>query len=165
MNISTQLAKHLRDVYFGGNWTSVNFKENLADVTWQEANTQVHGLNTIALLVFHTGYYISAVIKVLQGGPLDASDKYSFDAPRIGSQEGWETMLNKTWSDVEVFATLVEQLPEERIWEDFAGGKYGSYYRNIQGITEHAHYHLGQVAIIKKMIREGKDGDKEKGGE
>ena len=48
MNLPTQIAKHIKDVYFGGNWTSVNLKETLADVTWQQATTQVHNFNSIA---------------------------------------------------------------------------------------------------------------------
>lgn len=54
MNVTEQIAKQLRTVYFGGNWTSVNFKETLADVTWQQATTQVYSCNTIAILVYHT---------------------------------------------------------------------------------------------------------------
>ena len=27
MNLTQQIAKHIREVYFGGNWTSVNLKE------------------------------------------------------------------------------------------------------------------------------------------
>jgi len=40
-----------------------------------------------------------AVSKVLQGGPLDASDKYSFDYPPIGSEEDWQNLLDKIWRD------------------------------------------------------------------
>ena len=152
MNLPQQLAKHLRDVHFGGNWTSSNLKDNLAFVTWQQATTQVYALNTIAALVFHTNYYISAVSKVLQGEPLNAKDKYSFDHPPILSQEDWENMLNKSWADAEAFATLIEQLPESKLWENFLDEKYGSYYRNIQGIIEHTHYHLGQIVLIKKIL-------------
>ena len=36
MNLTAQIAKHFNDVHFGGNWTSVNLKETLADVTWQQ---------------------------------------------------------------------------------------------------------------------------------
>ena len=61
-------------------------------------------------------------------------------------------MLNKTWDDAETFASLVEQLPEAKLWEDFWGSKYGNYYRNIHGVIEHTHYHLGQIVLIKKML-------------
>lgn len=152
MQLTAQIARHLRDVYFGGNWTSVNLKENLTDLTWQQATTQVYSFNTIAALVYHINYYISAVLKVLEGEPLNASDKYSFDLPPIQSQEDWENLLNKTWTDVETFAGLIEQLPEKSLWEDFSEKKYGNYYRNLQGIIEHTHYHLGQIVLIKKIL-------------
>jgi hypothetical protein len=87
MNLTAQIANHFRAVYFGGNWTSVNLKDSLADVTWQQATTKVYSFNTIATLVYHTNYYISAVSKVLQGEPLNAHDKYSFDHPPILSRK------------------------------------------------------------------------------
>ncbi len=152
MTLPQQIAKHIREVYFGGNWTSSNLKENLIDVTWQQATTKIDSFNTIAALVYHINYYVSAVLKVLHGGMLDARDKYSFDHPPILSQADWENLLSKTWTDAESLATLIEQLPEKILWEDFADKKYGNYYRNLSGIIEHTHYHLGQIALIKKML-------------
>ena len=108
MNLPQQIAKHLREIYFGGNWTSVNIKDTLADVTWQQATTQVYSFNTIATLVFHMNYYISAVLKVLEGEPLNASDKYSFALLPILSEVGWEELVNKTWMDAENFASLID---------------------------------------------------------
>lgn len=86
MNLSAQMAKHFKEVYFGGNWTSVNLKDNLEGINWQQAVTQVYGFNSIATLVFHVNYYVSAVKKVFEGGTLDASDKYGFDLPPITSE-------------------------------------------------------------------------------
>lgn len=152
MNLSEQIAKHFRDVHFGGNWTSVNLKDSLADLTWQQATTQVYSLNTIAALVYHINYYVSAVLKVLQGEPLNAHDKYSFDLPPIKSQEDWQKLLDKTWTEAKHFANLIEQLPESKLAEDLSDKKYGNYYRNLHGIIEHTHYHLGQIVLIKKII-------------
>jgi hypothetical protein len=97
-------------------------------------------------------YYVSAVLKVLQREPLVAKDKYSFDHPPILSQEDWENLLEKTWTDAENFASLIEQLPESKLGEEFADKKYGNYYRNLHGIIEHIHYHLGQIVLIKKIL-------------
>jgi uncharacterized damage-inducible protein DinB len=155
MNTTTQIAKHLRDVHFGGNWTGSNLKDQLADVTWEQAVTKVHSFNTIATLVFHINYYIDAIIGVLNGKPLDAHDKYSFDHPPVQSQEDWENMLKKCWDDAENVAALIEQLPETRLGDYFADAKYGSYYRNLHGMIEHTHYHLGQIALIKKLVQSG----------
>ena len=152
MNLTAQIAKHFREVHFGGNWTSVNLKDNLTDVNWQQATTQVYSFNTIAMLVYHMNYYVSAVMKVLHGESLNASDKYSFGLPPILSQEDWEKLLNKTWTDAENFASLIEQLPESKLWEDLSDNKYGNYYRNLHGIIEHVHYHLGQIVLIRKIL-------------
>jgi uncharacterized damage-inducible protein DinB len=152
MNVIPQIAKLLRAVYFGGNWCDVNLKDTLKDVSWQQSTTKVYSFNTIAALVYHMDYYVIAILKVLQGGPLDAHDKYSYDLPPIQSQHDWEKLLEKFWTDAESFASLVEQLPENKLEETFSNEKYGNYYRNIHGVIEHLHYHLGQIVLIKKIL-------------
>ena len=154
MKLTHQIAKLLRDVHFGGNWTAVSLKEKLADVTWQQATKPVRAFHTIAALVYHMNYYVSGTLKVLEGGPLDAKDKLSFEQPPIKSQQDWERLLEKTWSDAENLASAIELMPESQLWEDFADEEYGNYYRCIHGPIEHCHYHLGQIALIKSMLVE-----------
>ena len=153
MNTVVQIAKHFRDVHFGGNWTSVNLKESLHDVTWTEATARLYSFNTIAALVYHINYYVKAVLKVLEGEPLDAHDKFSFDVPAINSAEDWEQLRNTLWTDAENFAALIEQLPDAKLHDVFVEEKYGTYYRNLHGIIEHTHYHLGQIVLLKKLLR------------
>ena len=121
-------------------------------LTWQQATTQVASLNTIAALVFHINYYVNAILKVLQGHSLDAHDKYSFNLPILTNQAEWEKLQEKTFSDAEKLAASVEALPESKLWQVFSEEKYGDYYRNIHGVIEHTHYHLGQIVLIKKML-------------
>ncbi|AFD06067.1 hypothetical protein [Solitalea canadensis] len=152
--LSKQIAKHFRDVHFGGNWTSVNLKDTLADITWEQSVTKVHNFNTIAVLVFHVNYYVAAVLKVLQGELLNASDKYSFDLSPITSADDWNQLVAKTLSEAELFAAEIEKLEDSMLFDDFADPKYGNYYRNIVGIIEHTHYHLGQISLLKKYLNE-----------
>jgi hypothetical protein len=156
MSLSSQIAKQFKEVHFGGNWTDVNLKDSLEGITWQQATTKVYSLNTIAALVFHINYYVCAVLKVLQDKPLDSHQKYSFDCPPIQSDEDWQKLLDKTWADAEKFTSLVEQLPEGKTEEIFAQEKYGTYYKNLHGVIEHTHYHLGQIVLIKKIIQQNK---------
>jgi hypothetical protein len=76
----------------------------------------------------------------------------SYDLPPIQSQEDWEKLLHQFWEDAEKFAGLVEQLPESKLDETFSDEKYGNHYRNIHGVIEHLHYHLGQIVLIKKLL-------------
>lgn len=152
MNLTQQTAKHLRDVFFGKNWTWVTVKDTLENVTWQQATTQVYELNTIAKLTYHIGYYVTAILKVMQGGPLDAHDQYSFDVPEIRSQEDWNAMVQRIMTEAEQLAQLIEQADEAIYDKIFADEKYGNHYRNFHGLIEHTHYHLGQIVVIKKII-------------
>ena len=154
MSLSKQIAKHLREIHFGGNWTFSNLKDTLADVTWEQATTKVYSFNTILALTYHINYFIKAVLEVLNNRPLTAKDKYSFDHPPIQNQKEWEAFLDSLWEDAENFAELIEQLPELKLNAVFVENKYGNYYRNLHGIIEHSHYHLGQISIIKKIIQQ-----------
>jgi hypothetical protein len=157
MNTCEHIAKHFHSTFFGGNWTSVSLKESLTGIDWQKATTKVDSLNTIAGLVYHIGYYVAGVTKVLQGENLDASDKFSFDCPPIHSQQDWENLLERIWEQAELFAGLINRVPDSKLDETFVAEKYGSYYRNLHGIIEHSHYHIGQIVIIKKIMEAEKN--------
>jgi len=153
MNTPQQIAKHIRDLHFGVNFTWSNIKDNLSDLSFEEATTEINGLNTIAKLAYHINYYVKANIKVVEKGVLDASDKLSFNHPIFKSQNDWDLFVEQILKDGNRFANLVEQLPEEKMSQIFIDEKYQDYFRNFVGVVEHAHYHLGQIAIIKKMLR------------
>lgn len=152
MNTSSHLAKHLREVYFGGNWTTSNLKDQLNQITWQQATTKVFDLNTIATLTAHVTYYVVVVSKVLKGEALIGKDADSFEHPPILSQADWENWLEQLWKEANHFSDLIEQVPEELLWQDFTDPKYGVYYRNLQGVIEHIHYHLGQISLLRKIL-------------
>jgi hypothetical protein len=153
MSLTPHIAKHFRDVFFGGNWTVSNVKDNLQDITWQQATKKIQDLNTIAVLTFHIGYFVDALVDVLEGRPLTSNDKFSFDHPPINSQEDWDKLVQHVLTNAERAARLIEKLPETKFFEDFTDKKYGTYYRNVAGTIEHTHYHLGQIALVKKLVQ------------
>lgn len=151
MTLPQQLAKHIRGIYFGGNWTDVNIKDALADVSLEQATSKFEGIHSILALTFHIGYFVSGTNDVLRGGPLEIRDKYSFDFPNLQTESEWQDFVAHTLSEGEAFAGLVEQLRPEQLLEDFTDPKYGTYQSNLLGTIEHNHYHLGQIVILKKV--------------
>ncbi|MGN7756221.1 DUF1572 domain-containing protein [Chryseobacterium sp. 22532] len=153
MSSTIQLSKRFREVLLDGYWiANTNFKDKLSDVTWEQAIAKIDSLNTIAMLTFHIHYYIAGIVNVLEGGELEIKDQFSFDLSPIESAEQWEALLNRLWTDSEKFASLVEQMADSKLDEVFVDKKYGTYRRNIDGMIEHAYYHLGQITLIKKML-------------
>ncbi len=146
------LANRLREIILDGTWVAnTNYKDQLSALEWTAATTPFSSLNTIAVLAQHIHYYINGVKNVFKGGSLDIKDKYSFDFTPIQTQNEWEGFLTKFWKDTEELASLIEQMPEEKLKQVFVNQKYGTYQRNIDGMIEHSYYHLGQIVLIKKI--------------
>ncbi|UWY30402.1 DUF1572 domain-containing protein [Flavobacterium sp. TR2] len=153
MKSTTEIANRFREVILNGTWiANTNFKDQLENLDWKIAVSPIQGLNTIAALAQHIHYYINGINQVFKGGTLDIKDKFSFDFPPIHSQEQWENFLTKFWNEAEEFASLVEQMSDSKLHENFVDVKYGTYKRNIEAMIEHSYYHLGQIVLIKKQL-------------
>ena len=99
MSITQQIAKHFREVHTGGNWTASNLKDNLAGINQEQAVKRIDGLNSIAMLVYHMNYYVEIILKVLQGKQLDGNDKLSFNLPLIQTEEDWNNLVQKSFTN------------------------------------------------------------------
>jgi hypothetical protein len=153
MTRNLAIANRLREVFLSGKWiANTNFKEQLLNVSWEQAIQKVGNLNTIALLTFHINYYLVGLLQVFNGGKLEIRDKCSFDLPEIKTEKDWSNLVNDFFSNSEMFANQVEQMDETLLDQPFVEEKYGSYLRNIEGVIEHSYYHLGQVSLLRKMI-------------
>ena len=153
MESSTQIANRFREVLLDGKWiANTNYKDQLSNITWEQASHKIGSLNTIAALTYHINYYVAGVLNVFEGGNLEISDKYSFDFPPINSKGDWENLRNDLTTNSEKFASHIESMSAETLESTFVDEKYGTYRRNIEGMVEHSYYHLGQISLIKKML-------------
>lgn len=155
MKNTLEIANRFREIILNGTWVAnTNYKDQLTNLDWKIATTPIKNLNTIAILAQHIHYYINGINIVFKGGNLDIKDKFSFDFPPINSQEEWDLFLSKFWKDSEEFAALIEQMPDEKLEQGFVDEKYGTYKRNIEAMIEHSYYHLGQIVLLHKMIKD-----------
>lgn len=150
---SKELADRLREVILNGTWVAnTNFKDQIEDMDFQSANLSLAGRNSIGLLSQHIHYYIGGVLKAFQTGQLTIRDKYSFDFSPFESQQQWKDFQESFWKDTEALAQIIQAMPDADLGAAFIDPKYGHMQRNIDGLIEHSYYHLGQVALLKKMI-------------
>ena len=155
MESSTQLAKRFKGVLLHGKWiANTNYKDQLDQLNWKQATTKIGSLNTIASLSFHINYYMAGIIEVFEGRELKIRDKYSFDMPPIASEQDWKQLRDEMWNNAERFAKHIKLISKEQMETDFVNEKYGTYRRNIEGVVEHSYYHLGQIVIIAKLVKE-----------
>ena len=155
MSRSKQIANRVREVFLDGRWiANTNYKEQVENTTWEQSIQKVGNLNTIAALTYHVDYYLAGLNNVFEGGKLEIHDKFSFDLLPIEAEADWRTLVNELLSNAEKFAFHIESMDDKKLDETFIDEKYGTYSRNIEGVIEHAYYHLGQISLIRKMILE-----------
>lgn len=153
MSHTTYLANRFREVMIRGTWiANTNYWDQISKIDVTQANWSGTGFNSIADIVRHIHYYVAGIKQVLLGYPLSISDKFSFNFTRLANQEAWTDLLMAFKTDVEEFATLLEQMEEATLDRIFVDEKYGDYRRNMEGMIEHCYYHLGQIVLIRKLL-------------
>lgn len=151
MITSEKMAKQIEQVYFGGNCTYSNLFDQLKDVDLKQATKKFESLNTILALTYHIHYYTKAQLKVLKGRPLDGHDSLSFLHPELKTEAEWEAFKENIFNEAKEFVSVLSQLDDKELLNPFANGKYGDNLSNFLCLDEHTHYHLGQIALVKKL--------------
>jgi len=67
--------------------------------------------------------------------------------------ESWEDLKERSIYSANQLAEAVIKFPEDRLFELTITG-HSTYYKMLHGVAEHAHYHLGQIVLLKKLIRQ-----------
>lgn len=155
MKTTEHIAKHLLDVHEGGNWTEVDIATTLNDVTPEEATAITPASrNTIASILYHITYYNIVVRKRLDGIETEIPESNGFDVPPIATDEDWMQLKQYNLTSAHELAEKMREVDETKLHEPIIEGQ-STFYKHMQGCVEHIHYHLGQMVLLKKMIRLG----------
>ena len=154
MENSKQLANRLKDVLINGHWiANTNYHELLTDLTLEEASKTIGSHNSIALIIYHVNYYLAGLLDAFATGRLEIKDKYSFEMPTLVTETDWQQLKAEINTNAARFVRAVEAMDSDKLDAPFIEEKYGSFRRNIEAVIEHSYYHMGQIALIKKVIR------------
>jgi uncharacterized damage-inducible protein DinB len=153
MEITLLIAAHIREVFEGNNWTDISIADTVKDLSFEEAITVTPASsNTIAALLYHIKFYNEVVMQRLNGIAPEINDANGFDMPELKNETEWKKLVAEAHHSFVKLSGAVENFPEERLNETTPNG-VSSYYKTLHGVTEHAYYHLGQMVILKNLIR------------
>lgn len=154
MHLTHAIAQHVLDVHAGNNWTEVDLAHTLADVEWREAETRtLASPNTIASLVRHLIFWNGVMARRAQGQPSEIGPANGFDAgPPLRTEADWHALLAELQRSGQALAAAIRAVPDEQLPAAILPG-YASGYKNLQGAVEHLHYHLGQLTLLKQLVR------------
>jgi hypothetical protein len=153
MLLTAAIAQHVLDVHEGNNWTDVDLAHTLHDVTLAEAITQTAASpNTIAAVVRHLAFWNRLMARRVQGYAPEIGPANGFDGPPLHTAADWLAVQADLWQSAHELAAAIQQVPEEKLMEPILPG-YSTAYKNLQGSVEHLHYHLGQLVVLKNLVR------------
>jgi hypothetical protein len=75
-----------------------------------------------------------------------------FNVPSLSTEKEWQRLKDDNFKSAIELANAIRNFDENLLQDPILPG-YSSAYKNLQGSSEHIHYHLGQIVILKQLIR------------
>jgi DinB superfamily len=120
----------------GDPWCGPSLMSVLEGVTTDQAARRLPGLShSIWQVVLHVSAWQEAVARRVAGEPVSMPEEGEWPAVDDSGDPAWQGAL--------------QRLGDSR---DPAMGSGMTAYANLHGIAQHAMYHAGQIAILKKLL-------------
>jgi uncharacterized damage-inducible protein DinB len=153
MKITDLIAQHVLEVHEGNNWTEVDVLSTLKDVSLKEATTRSKAsTNSIASLVYHLTYWNRVIVKRSHGIFVASTEDNGFSGPVLHDEEDWNLLKADNIASAHELANAIRNFDEAALELPILP-EHATAYKNLQGSVEHVHYHLGQIVILKQLIR------------
>lgn len=153
------LTGKIEKVYSGNPWYGNSIKSVLKDIDPKTAFTKAaRNVHTIAELVAHIIAWREFVISKIKGdSDFKITQKLSFDWKRIDRNEktAWKNLLNALEKNQHEILTTLKKLDDDFLELHVSRRRYNIEFL-IEGGIQHDIYHLGQISLLKKMIKGNK---------
>lgn len=151
MNQIERIAFELRHSLLGPAWHGDPLFELLDGVTPEQAAAKpLPGIHSIHEMVLHLTRWVELAALAVHGQPIP---QWPFPDDWPSQDETpWSTALTNLRVATEELAVYVEQLPEVSLDEQAPGRQYSKGVL-LMGLVQHAAYHGGQIALLKKLTR------------
>jgi uncharacterized damage-inducible protein DinB len=157
-----RIVRELEAAHAGSPWHGPSRAAVLGDVSVEEAGRRpsAHG-HTIWALALHMRAWTSEVARRVREGDPRVPDDGDWPPPPPPSEQAWrETVASLDRAHRDLVAT-VRACPAGRLDEragtasDASVGSGVTYRVMLHGLAQHDAYHTGQIALLKRLFRDG----------
>jgi len=151
-----RIADQLASTLNGEAWYGDSLQKILQGVTAAQACSRpIPCAHSIWELVAHVEVWCGLAEGAARGVPMPAWSTMSKDQdwpPVAGSgQQAWEQAVASFFASHLKLTEAIRGFEDERLGSTVPGRKY-DFYKLFQGMTQHAIYHGGQIALLKKAL-------------
>lgn len=153
MSEGRRIADQLRRSLSGIAWHGPSIMEILEDVTPEEAlQHPVAGAHSIAELVPHINAWAAAALQGLDGQPIELAA--TEDWPPVTADYDWSVALQQLGETTSQLGERIKAMSDAQLSTNVYGsGRHYPAYALLHGVVQHNLYHAGQLAVLKKAIR------------
>ncbi|MGB5461281.1 MAG: DinB family protein [Eudoraea sp.] len=158
------IIRQLNELQKGKPWVGETFDKKLAAITAKEAfRRPLPQLHSVAELIAHlTSWRKDMILKIQTGkGSLTTDSHENWPTNSELESIGWEKLkeaYKKSLSDViMLLQSKDDQFLDEHYYDIDFKGTY-PYSFAIEGMLHHDIYHLGQMGLVIKLIKENTEG-------
>ena len=151
MNEIDYIARTLRDVYDGDAWYGPCLADLLKEVSAEQAASRpLASAHNIHELVLHIAAWNRAALGSLGGRPLPAMP-WDEDWKNIERADlaAWKEAREALARSHRELASAAAKFTPQQLEEIVNGRKY-NFRTLLHGMAQHAAYHAGQIALLKK---------------
>jgi uncharacterized damage-inducible protein DinB len=158
-SIAAQLSNHIKRAVSGPMWHGAALDELLAQVSCEQAAARpIPGAHSIWEIVLHVAAWAEIALARVHGNrtgdPAPEEDWPPLPASGSDPAVDWHAALERLRESYRALATDTRRLDQSAIDEKVPGLDY-SVSNLLHGVIEHATYHGGQIALLKRAL-EGK---------
>jgi uncharacterized damage-inducible protein DinB len=152
---SALIAEQLRRAFEGDAWHGPAVLELLQDVGAATAAAKpLPDVHSIWELLLHIAVWDAAGLRRLAGEKFQPEGTANFpQVPKLASESAWRKAVAHAKRTHDRLVKTVVALSESRLRDRVPGKKY-DFYHMLHGIAQHELYHAGQIAILKKALRD-----------
>jgi uncharacterized damage-inducible protein DinB len=150
-----RIQDQLQRAHHGDAWHGPALNELLADVTAEQAIAHpVANAHSIWELVHHIAFWENVVLRRLSGEEVSSkeiSEDSNFSAAEEATETAWENAKRQLDESAIALRERLAQMTDTQLNDQVPNRKRLLYFE-IHGAIQHALYHAGQIALLKKML-------------
>ena len=152
----TLIAYALASAINGEAWYGDSLRKILDNVTALPAAARpIANVHTIWELVVHVEAWVKFCVGAVEGTPIPAWSTMpkEDDWPPVGDtgEQAWKQAVSSFFSSHLKLVEALRLLSDDRLETTVPGRAY-NFYHLFQGMIQHAVYHGGQIALLKKAL-------------
>lgn len=149
-----QLTHDFKAFYNDNPWFGDSYLDVVSDITPEEALATPPNQHSIAVLLWHMVKWRKALTERLLGNltfRADVSDADNWPDASAQNAETWEAAKAAFAEQQQIIVAQLSARDEQFLDSDFIPGS--TFRRLATGVVQHDIYHLGQVAMVKGLVR------------